>query len=166
MVNFDGVKSLLTKSSVALMFNKNYDLVDMPNDEYCAVMRGKATRHEVAEELLKDPHHSGVNIAELDDLIPHIDKELFRSFKEHKISISQLKARVYKRRFKIDYTCFDDIKEDLDPKWLDEKEKEKFRPKMKMIFGDNYDPEELLRQLQPHEVNDKCLRSINWHVLH
>jgi hypothetical protein len=41
-----------------------------------------------------------------------------------------MKARVYKRRFKIDYTCFDDIVKDLDPDWLDPKLKAKFAPKM------------------------------------
>jgi hypothetical protein len=95
----------------------------------------------VAELLMKDPKHSHVSAYELNDVIPHLDKELFRGFKEHRLSISQLKARVYKRRFKIDYTCFDDIKDDLDPKWLDPKEKEKFKPKMKMIFGDNFNAE-------------------------
>jgi hypothetical protein len=129
-------------------------------------MRGKATREEITDMLMKDPKHSDVTAYELNDIIPHLDKELFRGFKEHKISVSQLKARVYKRRFKIDYVCFDDIKDELDPKWLDEKEKAKFRPKMKMIFGDNFKSEAILRDLLPHEVNDKCLRSINWHILH
>lgn len=94
---------------------------------------------------MKDTRHGNVSAYELNDLIPHLDKELFRGFKDGKTSISQLKARVYKRRFKIDYTCFDDIKDELDPKWLDEKEKEKFRPKMKMIFGEHLKDEELLR---------------------
>lgn len=73
-----------------------------------------------------------------------------------------MKARVYKRRFKIDYTCFDDIVDKLDPAWTDPKSKAKFAPKMKMIFGSHVNPEDLSRPLEVFETSDRCLKSIRF----
>lgn len=93
---------------------------------------------------MHDPDRSkGIRKAELMDLLLHADKDIFKSFRDKQLSMSQLKARVYTRRFKMDYTCFDDIKDLLDPDWVDPKKKAKFAPKMKMIFGDDYTPENL-----------------------
>ena len=80
----------------------------------------------------------------------HSDKDLFLQFREHKISMSQLKSRVYMRRFKIDYVTFDDMIPYMDKDWLDEEKKAKFRPIMKQILGENPSPKDLLKELLPH----------------
>ena len=98
----------------------------------------------MAEQLLSDPASANnIKKSELVEFLEHSDKGIFKSFRDKEISMAQLKARVYKRRFKLDYTCFDDIKDELDPDWLDPKKKAKFGPKMKMIFGDTLDPADL-----------------------
>jgi len=56
---------------------------------------------------------------------------------------------VYKRRFKIDYITFDDMIPFMDPDWLDEKKKEKFRPIMKMILGEKPKDSDILKELEP-----------------
>lgn len=43
----------------------------------------------------------------------------------------------------MDYTCFDDMKQFLDKDWVDPKKKAKFAPKMKMIFGNDFTPDNL-----------------------
>jgi hypothetical protein len=73
---------------------------------------------------------------------------------------------VYKRTHKVDYTTFDDIKPFLDPELLDEKVRAKFKPKMKMMFGEKMGIEDVLRKLEPWETNMRCLTSLKWHVAH
>jgi hypothetical protein len=54
----------------------------------------------------------------------------------------------------------------LDPELLDEKVRAKFKPKMKMIFGNKMNAEDVLRKLEPYETNMRCLTSLKWHVAH
>jgi hypothetical protein len=53
----------------------------------------------------------------------------------------------------------------MDPKWLSEKERKKFRPILKMIYDGNVSPSALLRDLEPYESNFKCLKSLKYHVI-
>ena len=165
-VNVD-CSSYKLNPEIAKMFDKGFDIIkDMSHDQYGRLVASKTIREEIVDELLRDSKHRDVKKFELVDFLEHSDKELFRNFRDHIISMSQLKARVYKRRFKVDYTCFDDMIKFLDPAWLDEKERAKFRPKMKMIFGENFKPEDVLRSLVPYECDDHCLKSLRYHVIH
>ena len=107
-----------------------------------------------------------MNKDELTDFLEHADKEIFKDLKDNKITMNQFKARIFKRRFKIDYTTFDDIKADLDPAWTDPKNNAEYREMGKMLFGTNFTATDALRGLLPHEVNAHCLNSLRWDVLH
>ena len=131
-----------------------------------SLVENKQTCNDIADELLKDSEHKKVTKQELMTLLEHSDKDLFKDFRDHKISLAQLKARVYKRRFKVDYTCFDDIKHLMDPAWIDPKNRAQFAPTMRMIYGDKFKPEDVLRQLEPYEVNSHCLNSLRWHQVY
>ena len=42
------------------MFDPKFDLTELPNDDYYNCMRGKQTREEISELLMRDPKHNDV----------------------------------------------------------------------------------------------------------
>jgi hypothetical protein len=125
------------------LFDKKFDIDALGPEVYYSYTKSKVACEEIADQLLSDPDLKNNKKSELVEFLEHSDKGIFKGFRDKEISMAQLKARVYKRRFKMDYTCFDDIKADLDPDWIDPKKTAAFRPKMKMIFGDTLDPADL-----------------------
>ena len=53
----------------------------------------------------------------------------------------------------------------MDPKWLSEKERKKFKPILKMICDGDESADVMLRPLHPYETNFKCLKSLKYHVI-
>ena len=53
----------------------------------------------------------------------------------------------------------------MDKDWLDEKQKAKFRPIMKMILGENPKNSDIMKELEPYQINSHCLNSLKWEVL-
>lgn len=68
------------------------------------------------------------------------------------------------RRFGIKYTVLDDLRPYILPQFLDPKVLKDFMPYMDMIYGKNHAVRDLLRPLRPHEIDLKCLKSVNMHA--
>ena len=82
--------------------------------------------------------------------------------REKKVSFSQFQAKVYRRAGVCNYKVLDDIFDDL----ADSIKAELASKKNKKLTGYDGQPikvSELLRPLEPWEVNKKCLRSIKYH---
>ena len=89
-------------------------------------------------------------------------------FRDKTITYDQLKARIAERRFHVSYKVLDDLKDKIDPSFYTDIEK--FRPYFKMIYGGSLGfgkkeitHKDILRELQPYETNNKCLRSVKHH---
>lgn len=62
--------------------------------------------------------------------------------------------------FNIEYKVLDDLREVIDPEFLD-KNLDKYRSDTIKIYGENFTKKSLNEDLKPHEVNHHCLRSVS-----
>ena len=120
--------------------------------------------HELAGLLafhLSEKHRLNYDFEELKACVGHVDKTLFMGFRDAKITLDQLKARVAERRGFAKYKVFDDVYSDLN---REEREAILKRPNMAVfLFGKKPKPEMYNRELEPWESDPKCLHSIKYH---
>jgi hypothetical protein len=67
---------------------------------------------------------------------------------------------VLRRAFNIKYKVLDDMKLYISPEFLEQKFLDLIRPTLNMIYGKNFSEKNVLEPLQPHEINDRCLKSV------
>lgn len=63
------------------------------------------------------------------------------------------------KRFNVKFTVLDDLIKDLDPSIIGEN-LVKLKPHLDKVYGKNPTIEEVLRPLLPHELNQKCMKSV------
>lgn len=118
---------------------------------------------KVARELQDIHGFHAFDRNDLEQTLVKSDKDLFISFRDKKITYDQLQARVAERTGAATYVVFDDIKDQLAPSILEgldtygETMKLLYKGKKKLTIQD------LLRPLEPWEVNHRCLKSIQYH---
>lgn len=65
------------------------------------------------------------------------------------------------RYFGVKYQVVDDLREELDPKLLDEEYMKSIKPFLAAVFNGRTDTKDLIKEVEPHEVNPRCLKSVN-----
>jgi len=107
---------------------------------------------------------SDIRAEELMDDLKNADKDLFIKFRDSKISLDQLRARIAERRFNVRYVTLDDVKPKLAPEILEGLDE--YEPIFKMLYGEGEVPvQEVLKPLAPHEANKRCLKSLRFKPL-
>ena len=99
---------------------------------------------------------------DLEDTLAHSDKDLFINFRHKRLTFDQLRARVAERRGIATYKVFDDIREHLHPSILEGLDG--YDTTMKLLFKGKtkIEVKDLLKPLEPWEINQRCLKSIQY----
>ena len=118
-------------------------------------------RDSTAKKLIETNSKEKAPHDDLMDILKNSDKDLFIKYRDEGITLTQLQARVAERKFNVKYTTLDDLK----PRLVKEiyEDLDSFKKVFKMIFH-SLDPpvKDLMRELKPHEINDRCLKSISY----
>ena len=120
--------------------------------------------HDLAALLsfhLSEKYKLDYDFEEVKQCLPWVDKTLFIEFRDERITLAQLKARLAERRGFAKYKVFDDVYSELTK---EEKVKLLNQPNYaKFLFGKNPVAADFCRQLEPWESDPRCLRSIKYH---
>ena len=91
-------------------------------------------------------------------MLENCDRWIFLKFRDGELTADQLSSRVVERRFGLKYKTLDDLKPYILKQFYDGTGEQK-KQILDLIYGDN--PDNITRELLPHEINLKCLRSVN-----
>ena len=130
----------------------------MSNNEFTKILANKYIRADVVKKLNTNPQLRAVKKKELEFIMENCERDIFQKFRDNELSVDQLSQRVVERRFGLKYKTLDDLKPFLLPQFFDESVKERI-PVLNLIYGSN--PSNINRELLPHEINFKCLKSVN-----
>lgn len=123
-----------------------------------ALIKNPNIRREVIKTL---PQNKNCKPEDLEMWVELCDKDQFKRYASGESTFAQFKKQIAARRFNVNYTVLDDIIDDL-PESCKGEELKKAMPMLRRIYGKNPTIADCVNtNLQPHEYNEKCLRSVH-----